>query len=474
MKTLKDLPKRRGLPLLGNLHQLDKNAFHLSVEQWARDFGLAPFRLQIASMHCVVFSEPEQVRYILKHRPSQFRRMKEMARLFDEVGFSSLFTDEGESWKRQRRLVMPAFAKRSLVAFTPQIASTALKLRDRLRGNLEQALDLRDDLRRFSVDVSCLLVFGFDLKSLENDYSQSLQTFHDVVNTINNRMRAVVPYWRVFKLPSDHRFDRSMNDLKNMVIGIARDTRERMRHQEDVGAHCILHTMLEAVDSEEGALTDDELFANMMALILAGEGTTSAMLGWLCYFLGQDPVLQDNLRNEVASLDLHQLDYHALADLPLTEAVIEETFRIKSTLPLMVMETLEDTVIDDIELAQGTKMLVLTRIDGLKDLEQDSVFNPYRWLDEPHALIDMRETRKKQFPYGYGPRSCPGASLAHVELKVAVAMLVKYFDLELIDKDQIKEVFTTFAVPDKLKIRLGARPAQETPTASVARKIDAA
>ncbi|AMS13092.1 hypothetical protein A3218_01690 [Pseudomonas chlororaphis] len=453
--------------MLGNLHQLDKNAFHLSLEQWARDFHYEPFRLQIASMHCVVFSKPEQVRYILKHRPSQFRRMKEMAKLFDEVGFSSLFTDEGESWKRQQRLIMPAFSKRSLVAFAPQIASTALKLRDRLRGNLEQPLDLRDDLRRFSVDVSCLLVFGFDLKSLENDDSQSLQTFHDVVNTINNRMRAVVPYWRVLKLPSDHRFDRSMADLKSMVIGIARDTQERMRRQEDIGPHCILHTMLEAVGSEDSALTDDELFANMMALILAGEGTTSAMLSWLCYFLGQDPALQNSLRNEVASLDLHQLDYHALADMPLTEAVIEETFRIKSTLPLLVMEPLEDTVIDDIELEQGTKLLVLTRIDGLKDLERDSVFDPYRWLDEQRALIDLKEARKKQFPYGHGPRSCPGAPLAHIELKVAVAMLVKYFDLELIDKDQIKEVFTTFALPDSLRIRLRARAEPESPAAPV-------
>lgn len=467
MKTLKDLPQRRGLPLLGNLHQLDKTALHLSLEQWARDFHHEPFRLQMAHMHFVVFSKPEQVRYILKHRPSQFRRMKEMARLFDEVGFSSLFTDEGEAWKRQRRLIMPAFSKRSLVAFTPQIANTALKLRDRLRNSLGQAVDLRDDLRRFSVDVSCLLVFGVDLKSLDNDDSQSLQTFHDVVNTINQRMQAVVPYWRLLKLPADRRFDRSMNDLKNMVIGIARDTRERMRRHEDMGAHCVLHTMLEAVDSEDGALTDDELFANMMILILGSEGTTAAMLGWLCFFLGQDPALQESLRREVARLDLHRLDYHALADLPLTEAVIEETFRIKSTVPALLVETLEDTVIDDIELEKGTRIFALTRIGGLKDLEQDSVFDPYRWLDEQHALIDMKEARQKQFPFGYGPRSCPGAPLANVELKVAVAMLVKYFDLELIDKDQVKDVFTTSAVPDNLKIRLSPRAEQEVPTAPV-------
>ncbi|AZE49479.1 Cytochrome P450 [Pseudomonas chlororaphis] len=468
MRTLKDLPKRRGLPLLGNLHQLEKTSFFLSLEQWSRDFHHEPFHLQMAHMHFAVFSRPEQVRHILKHRPSQFRRMKEMAKLFDEVGFSSMFTDEGEAWKRQRRLIMPAFSKRSLVAFTPQIATTALKLRDRLRSNLGQSLDLREDLRRFSVDVSCLLVFGFDLKSLESNDSQSLQIFQDVVNTINNRVQTVVPYWRVLKLPSDHRFDRSLNELKSLAVGIARDTQARMRRQEDVGPHCILHTMLEATDSDDGALSEDELFANMMALILAGEGTTSAMLSWLCFFLGQDPALQDNLRREVARLNLHQLDYNDLIDLPLTEAVIEETFRVKSTVPGLFVEPLEDTVIDDIVLEKGTKIIVLTRVDGLKNLPEDSVFNPYRWLDEQQALIDTKEARQKQFPFGFGPRSCPAAPMANLELKVAVAMLVKYFELELIDKDQVKEVFTTSAVPNDLKIRLSPRPEQEVPAAPVA------
>jgi cytochrome P450 len=467
MKTLKDLPQRRGLPLLGNLHQMDKTSLFLSLEQWSRDFHHEPFRLQMAHMQFVVFSKPEQVRYILKHRPSQFRRMKEMAKLFDEVGFSSVFTDEGEAWKRQRRLIMPAFSKRSLVEFTPQIANTALKLRDRLRSSLGQPLDLRDDLRRFSVDVSCLLVFGFDLKSLENNDSQSLQTFHDVVNTLNKRMQAVVPYWRVLKLPSDHRFDRSMNDLKSLAINIARDTQARMRLQEELGAHCILHSMLGAASNGDGTLSEDELFANMMALILAGEGTTSAMLSWLCFFLGQDSALQGDLYREVARLNLHQLDYHALADMPLTEAVIEETFRIKATVPGLMMEPLEETIIDDIMLEKGTKIIVLTRVDGLKNLQEDSVFNAYRWLDEQNALIDTKEARQKQFPFGFGPRSCPAAPLANIELKVAVAMLVKYFELELIDKEQVKEVFTTSAVPDTLKIRLLARTEPEEPAVPV-------
>lgn len=58
--------------------------------------------------------------------------------------------------------------------------------------------------------------------------------------------------------------------------------------------------------------------------------------------------------------------------------------------------------------------------------------------------------------------------MANLELKVAVAMLVKYFELELIDKDQVKEVFTTSAVPNDLKIRLSPRPEQDVPAAPVA------
>ena len=39
LREIADLPGPRGLPLLGNLTQIDRTRVHASVEQWGREFG---------------------------------------------------------------------------------------------------------------------------------------------------------------------------------------------------------------------------------------------------------------------------------------------------------------------------------------------------------------------------------------------------------------------------------------------------
>ncbi len=459
MKTFKDLPAPRGIPLLGNAHQLDKKAIHLSLEKWSREFNHEPYRFQLAKLRFVVLSKPEQVQHVLKNRPTVFRRMREMSKIFDEVGFSSIFTKEGDEWRRQRPMLIPAFTKKSLISFIPQISRKAILLRERLQKKTNgEPIEIQNDFRCFSVDVGCLLVFGIDLKSLENNDNHILHTFHNVVNRMNQRLRSILPYWRVVKMPADRKFDESIEELKQMVIHIARDVQGKMRRNENVGEHCILHTMLEVTDSGENALSDDDLFANMMILVLGSEGTTAAMLSWLCLYLSQDDDLQRRLREEVSGFDMETVDYDALNNLPLTEAVIEETFRIRSTVPALVVEALEDTMIDDLFVEKGTRIFTLTRVDGIKNLENDMVFNPGRWLNDDATPIDLKEMRQKQYPFGYGPRTCPGASLSNLEMKIVLAMLVKHFKLEIVDKDAVEEIYTTSAVPQNLRIRLVALP----------------
>lgn len=468
MQRFKDLPTPPGLPIVGNALQLDKKAIHLTLEKWAREYRQAPFRFQLGNLKFVAFSDPEHVRYVLKNRPSQFRRMREMSKIFDEVGFSSVFTKEGEEWRRQATMIHPAFSKRSLIAFIPQIARKARQLRDRLARSSGQAVEIRDDFRRFTVDVGCLLTFGIDLKSLEGDDNHVLQTFHTIVDTMNKRMRALVPVWRIVKTPSDRRFDQSIRELKDIVIAIANDVREKMRRGEDIGEHCTLHEMLEATDGENRTLTDDELFANMMILVLGSEGNSAAMLSWLCFYLSQDAQLRQRLRDELAGFDLDTVSYEAIADLPLTDAVIEETFRIRSTIPALVLEALEDVPVGDVLVDKGTRIFALTRVNGIIDPVRDMVFDPGRWLNQDGTLKSLKEARQGQFPLGYGPRACPGAQLANIEMKIVLAMLVKHFDLALDDGAVVQEVFTTSVVPESLRVRVQTRASRVEATVSEA------
>ncbi len=226
-----------------------------------------------------------------------------------------------------------------------------------------------------------------------------------------------------------------------------------MRRNDDIGDHCILHTMLRAADGEAPTLTDDELFANMMILVLGSEGSTAAMISWLCFYLSQDDVMQQRLRDEMSIFDIDNVHFDDIENLPYTEAVIEETFRIRSTVPALVLEALSDTNVGELHVERGMRIFALTRVNGIMNPERDMVFDPQRWLSDDGALVNLKEARQTQFPFGFGPRVCPGAPLSNIELKIAIAMLVKSFRLEIVDRDSVKEVFMASAVPQNLKVR---------------------
>lgn len=54
----------------------------------------------------------------------------------------------------------------------------------------------------------------------------------------------------------------------------------------------ILQAMVAASDDEDNRLSDKELFANILTLLLAGEDTTSNLIAWMLYFIRQMPDVQ--------------------------------------------------------------------------------------------------------------------------------------------------------------------------------------
>lgn len=202
-RTLKDLPQPKGWPVLGNFLQIQTTKLHQQLEQWATEYG-DTYKIDIAGMVFVVISDPVVVKDILRRRPKSFNRTASLERVFKELGIHGVLSANGESWKRQRRLIMPAFSKKSLASFFPLLEQTTERLRLRLRllqsCNQNTALDIHDDLRRFTVDITTALVFGHDTRLLEKD-EDGLQMYLEVIfPQLNSRTKMPFPYWQYIKL----------------------------------------------------------------------------------------------------------------------------------------------------------------------------------------------------------------------------------------------------------------------------------
>src|SRR4051812_21990569 len=107
-RRISDLPGPPGLPILGNLLQIDRSRLHLIAEDWRRTYG-DYFRFRLGGRQFFVVANPEAIAAVLRDRPDGFQRTARLSATAEEMGFGGVFSANGEAWRRQRPMVMAGF-----------------------------------------------------------------------------------------------------------------------------------------------------------------------------------------------------------------------------------------------------------------------------------------------------------------------------------------------------------------------------
>ena len=130
-KTLRDLPCPRGLPLIGNLHQVRFDRLHLQLEAWAERYG-DMFVVRYGPIRGLVISDREAVQRMLIDRPDSFRRPSMIELTASDMRLKGVFAAEGEDWRRQRRIVRRAQHRhaRSFHGFQQAVESLLARIID--------------------------------------------------------------------------------------------------------------------------------------------------------------------------------------------------------------------------------------------------------------------------------------------------------------------------------------------------------
>lgn len=465
LRPVAALPGPQGLPLVGNFFQVNFESFHKSLEGWAQEFGPL-YKIRLGPRSIVVSSDAESIKRMHRERPETFRRTQRLAEAIEEMGFNGLFSSEGDNWRRQRKLVAMALNTAHLKPFYPKLKVTTQRLLARWERAAASGatIDLCRDLMRFTVDVTTQLAFGLDVNTIETDGPVIQQKLDKVFPILNWRINAPFPYWRHLRLPQDRALDRALADIHVQVNGMIADVRERMKADPSLfqSPTNFLEAIIAAKESQGVELSDADIFGNVCTLLLAGEDTTANTIAWAVNFFIEYPALFARAQAEVDAVLGEALlpgEIEQTGQLPFIEAFYNETMRLKPVAPLTAMEPVEDVELDGYRIPKGTIVMMLTRHIAVDDRRfgNASAFDPDRWLKSDAERGCPHDTTAF-LHFGTGPRFCPGRNLALLEIRTALAMLCRNFEVSLANAAQpVEERLAFTMMPRNLMVRLSKR-----------------
>ena len=173
------------------------------------------------------------------------------------------------------------------------------------------------------------------------------------------------------------------------------------RRQEQDPPDDVITRLLQA-DLDGAPLSDAAVRTQMMMLIMAGNETTRNLLGNILYTLARQPDLYRELRR----------------DPDLVSAVIEESLRMDAPVQMLFRTCMRPTAMDAEQLDSGDQVMLCLG-SGNRD---DTYFT------DPDEFVLGRPNPRDHLSFGVGPHVCPGATLARMEVRVALERFVDAVD----------------------------------------------
>ncbi|KAI6654098.1 Lanosterol 14-alpha demethylase-like [Oopsacas minuta] len=256
----------------------------------------------------------------------------------------------------------------------------------------------------------------------------------------------LLPAW--LPLPSFRTRDKAHHKMKKMFRSVIANRRVNPdSDQEDDFLHVLINSQYKSGTN----LSDEEIAGMLIAMLMAGQHTSSTTSAWLILFLSQDKTLQDRVYEELMAVCGDELSYDDVKNCDFLDRCVRETLRVRPPLmTLMRMCRVQQTV-GEFCIPVGHQVCVSPSINQQgKDVWSAPVtgFDPDRYLDPNegqvpvcergcpakfHTLDTESQEKFNYIPFGAGRHRCVGELFAYVQIKSLIAYLVRHFEFELID-----------------------------------------
>jgi cytochrome P450 len=383
-----------------------------ALEVFHRELGDV-FRITMPGFNPIALIGPEANRFVLVTQRDELRWRAErdpITRLLRE----GLLVIDGEQHDTLRSYMNPAFHRRMLAGyveamwrFTDQISATWSGPAPR---------DMLAEIRRITLLILVNTMFRVDFSP------EMSQLWPAVLGLLNYISPGLWLIWRDIPRPGAATARQQVDDYLYGLIRRRRAELDQAKTEPD--------DLLSLLITTPG-MTDDLIRDQLLTMLIAGHDTSTALLAWALYLLGQHPEALAQARAEVEAVlgdDVPTLEH--TTQLRYLDGVINEALRLYPPLHIGTRTAAVDLEFQGYHIPAGSRV----------------IYSPYLTHRQPHywpnpARFDPSRFAPEQsrtrppysfVPFGGGSRTCIGAAFAQVEAKVILARLLQQFELELV------------------------------------------
>lgn len=404
---------------------------------YERSYTMKMGRVKMPGLDLHVVNQPELIHKVLVKEVKEFPKNELLGKLLEPLLGESIFTTNGQQWKKQREMLNPSF-EMAKVNHVFSLMNSAVE-------DLMKELD--ENGNRFNIDidpnmtyVTADIIFRTILSSrLEKDDAikiiEAFTTFQEETARTAMRTMFKIPRFLWFFTGESKRI-KAGNEIRDVLSSIIKPRYEEVLSGNFEEKQDILSSLLQAIDADSGQrFSFEEILDQVAMLFLAGHETSASSLTWAMYLLGLNEDIQEEAFLQIEKvLDGKDFDVQKIKELDFISNIFKETLRLYPPVGFFARENKEDKKMRDKDIKKGSSIVVSPWLmhRNSNHWENAHDFNPKRFEDK-------NIEKGTYLPFGMGSRICIGAAFAMQEAVLILANIIKTYKIS-IKKDFVPDV----------------------------------
>ena len=433
-----------GIPIIGNYIEFAKNPVNF-IDKCLNKFGCI-YTVPMLHKNLTFLLGPEVSAPFYQLSDDHMSQSEVYGFMTPVFGSGVVYDAEPKKRVQQMQNMAQGLRSQRLKAYVPKIESETFNYLKRWGDT--GTVNLLDALSELTILTSSRCLHGDDVR--ENLFEEVSRIYHDLD-------KGVTPLSFFFPYAPTEAHKLRDNARKEMIAIFSKVIKARKEKGGDTSEKTdILQIFIDMVYKEDqSSLTDDQIVGLLIALLFAGQHTSSITSTWTAMFLIHKPdclkevmleqksVLKDGLQST--------LDFDIVGEMEYLQNCVKESLRLFP--PLIMLMRMAMT---DVETTLEGKKYIIPKGDIVitspaVSSRMASVFkNPNEF--EPDRFGPERNEQKTPFSYlgfGGGRHACLGQQFGLMQVKTIVSILFRNYKLEPVDSAFPEPDYTAMVVGPK-------------------------